>query len=358
MTNDLEKALYYGFKNQYTVYRYKPIHSSYLKNPYTIHFVPNALAKKNVSLSNGKKLIQVNTTTQSILLNLQKNQCFLYDQNLHPTSAPIFTEIKKLIAKTPNPKIYFSTLCKYVTLHNVFNFMETVFTNKEDKLSFFQKFIANEQKQKYYYESIIQKLNFNHFNKFLDKNLTPSEKDDFLFSFLSKKKSYFKNISDNKKVSEFLLSLYEKDNPQLVKFTPFLSYLKENIFSNTLDVFERFEYKVIIGVDLVKASSTLGIKSSSVLASVKKIITTLSEEEKIFSETIKKNNQLTIIFYSQQPMKFQETSIQEVLKELLLKQKNEPKFKIMKETVKSWYLNYILQKDLPIKEASTKILKI
>jgi hypothetical protein len=57
-------------------------------------------------------------------------------------------------------------------------------------------------------------------------------------------------------------------------------------------------------------------------------------------------------------MKFQETSIQEVLKELLLKQKNEPKFKIMKETVKSWYLNYILQKDLPIKEASTKILKI
>ena len=357
MANDLAKALYYGLKNNYTPYKIKHTHHAFVG--YIVHFIPNSLAKKKyITLYSNLTLVQLNTTTQSILSNLQKHQCIVYNQNLQPTVTPIFAEIKKFIAQTPNSKIFFPKFYNYVTTKNIFSFIETVFTNKNDKILFFQRFISNKHKKTHYYDSIIQNLNLNHLNSFLDKNLTSSEKDDFLFSFFSNKKSYFKNISDNKKVSNFLLSIYDKNNPILEKYTPFLSYLKENIFSNNLDVFEHFENQYVMNIDLSKASSSLGFKQSSILNSVRKIIQTLSEQENIHVEESFNSPKLTLIFYSHSPMKINQTNIQDILTELLLKQKNEPKFKIMKETVKAWYLNYILQKELNPKDIQTKILKI
>lgn len=355
--NKLEKAIFYGLKNNYTVYR---THHSLSVNPlsntnnYTVHFVPNSIAKKYVTLPNGTKLVQVKTTTQSILGQLVQKSPIAYEQSLKENFSIITSEIKKFLANEPKPKLFFSSLLKYPSINNIFGFTDSVFSTSEDKLLFFQRFFN----QKNYYENPLLKINFNHFNKFLDKNLTPIEKDEFLFSFFSTKKANYKKIDVNKKVSEFLLSIYDKEDSRLQQYTKFLSYLKENISQQKLDVFEHFENKIIINIDLEKASATLGYNQSKIINSIKKIVDTLSDEEKIKSELIKKNHLLTLILYSHQPTHINQNTIQDILQELLLKEKNEPKFQIIKENIKAWYLNYTLQKDLTKNKSVSKLLKI
>jgi hypothetical protein len=150
----------------------------------------------------------------------------------------------------------------------------------------------------------------------------------------------------------------DKTDSRLQPYTEFLSYLKENISQQKLDVFEHFENKIIINIDLEKASSTLGYNQSKIINSIKKIVDTLSDEEKIKSELIKKNHLLTLVLYSHQPTHINQNTIQDILQELLLKEKNEPKFQIIKENIKAWYLNYTLQKDLTENKSVSKLLKI
>jgi hypothetical protein len=231
MNNELEKAIFYALKNNYTVYRthhslsYKSV-SLYSHNNYTVHFVPNSIAKKYITLPSGTKLVQVKTTTQSILGQLVQKSPIAYEQSLKENFSIITSEIKKFLANEPKPKLFFSSLLKYPSINNIFGFTDSVFSTPEDKLLFFQRFF-NQKNKKSYYENPILKMNFNHFNKFLDKNLTPTEKDKFLFSFFSKKKSDYKKIDVNKKISEFLLSIYVdilsalKDRDS--SFEPFMS---------------------------------------------------------------------------------------------------------------------------------------
>lgn len=352
----LEKFIFYELKNHYTIYKNKySLNDKFSSN--FIYFIPNSIAQVNINLPTGLQLVECKSNFQNLFLKFEKNILKVYNQNLQENPSIIFSIIKKFLDKESNDSSIFSSLLKYPSFHNIYEFIDTIFLNSKDKILFFQEFV-NKKNNSQNEPNFLLKINLNHLNKFLDQNLTPIQKDDFLLSFFSQNKSNYKRININKIVSEFLFSIYDKKDIRLKPYSEFLSYLKENISPSTLDFFEHFENTMVINLDMEKIISIFGVNEFKVLNSIQKIIKTLCQEENINSQIIKKNNLLTLIFYSKQPTLINKYTIQDILKDFLLKEKNDPSFIITEEIIKSWYLNFNLKNKLTENSFSPKLLKI
>lgn len=318
-------------------------------------YVPQIYAVDNKVIKN---YLLTKRNWKNIDLSTQKTHNFIHKRplvivksingfNVTSDNALLCSILKKGISQL-NAKDINSSLEKYLINVQTLALIENVFSTSEEKFSALKLFSKN---------MLLQNTHLKHLDNFLNKHCSPQDKEEFIFSFISKRSKELQDIVVDKKITGYLFDTWSDNNNFLQRFIGVSPYLSNKLEDKKLDIFDSYEHSIIIGTDISQASKILGLTTNKISAISEKFFKAVEQYHKGNLDIIVQKDKSSFVLRHNDPH-LQKEYLQNLYKQFLVQVLDNISQKIDTTYCEKWYLLQAISKKLPEKNTVIKVNKI
>lgn len=344
---NLEKFIYKDLQSKGYDFYCRDYKSNSNVTPQIYAIKPNIATKQVLKQ---KSLKAINFTTQKIHNVLHKRPLIVVKSfnayNPIMDNVTLCSSLKQGITQLPAKDIV-GTLEKYITNIQPMTLVENVFVSSQDKVSYFKTFSK---------KVTLQNTNLKNLDSFLNKHCSPSEKEDFIVWFVSKRSKELQEIYVDTKITNYLLDTWKNDTQFLENFLTISPYLTNQIQNKDLDIFDSYSYSVTVKADIEIASKKLGLSINKISLASDKLFKSIEKYHNAHLSIINEKNKTTFLLESDESL-LTKTYLTNVYKKFLV-QLVDNNQKIDSTYCDKWYLHEVLSNKLPTTNSFTKVKKI